>query len=113
MSNKREKCVVHRYKKHPKQKDVFFCTAPHCYHKADKAILKGKANLCAKCGEEHILGTQELTMVEPKCLNCASHKAARMHQMYKKAMSINLDELMKPDVPMFDDFEEEVESSGK
>lgn len=62
---------THCYKR-AKDKILYFCTLPGCYHKQRKEFLIGKLQSCPYCKRDFRLTSDDLKRARPKCAACKS-----------------------------------------
>lgn len=75
---------IHRYRR-AKNKNLYFCTKPGCFHKVQKEFLVGKLSECPSCSAPFELTSYELKLAYPRCKRCRTDIGA---DLYAKAKAL-------------------------
>lgn len=78
-----------------RQYEVMRCNTPLCDHYVQARVAVGKMSICWRCGEQFVLGPEDLKF-KPACYDCI--QSAKPGGGYKDAIDSVIDSLDPSDV---------------
>jgi hypothetical protein len=67
---------LHRLKMHKYKNgtEIYFCTLPDCYYKAETHLTVGKIVLCNLCQQPFTMTERTAKLLRPHCPNCGKQR---------------------------------------